>query len=158
MFSFLLPVVMELFKYKSGQALRNKFQLSQEQIQRAVQEQITKILIKFFGGLICSVAICYSLIGLFDMIQVYINTLVYATEIKIVFFVVIFALAALGLKTIFIDQKLNSIQTETSPPLPPLPTDDLNVMKSILSQFLAGVNQGIKKGRQRPPENNESLS
>jgi hypothetical protein len=152
MFSFLMPILMELFKYQSGQALRNKFQISQEQIQRAVQEQITKILIKFFGGLICTVALCYSLIGLFDMMQIYINTLVYATEIKVIFFVLIFGISTLGLKAIFVDQKLNLVQP--APPPPPAPSDDINVLKSILSQFLEGLNQGVKQGRKKPPEDN----
>ena len=107
MFSVLVPIMMEFFKYQSGQVIREKFQMTQEQIQKTVQEQITKILIKFFGGLICTVTLCYSLIGLLDLFQSYINTLAYATEIKIVFFVIVLTSAVLGLKTIFVDKKLN---------------------------------------------------
>ncbi|MBC7457494.1 MAG: hypothetical protein H7235_04400, partial [Bdellovibrionaceae bacterium] len=73
MFSFLFPLVMEFFKYQSGQVIRDKFQMTQEQIQKTIQEQVTKILIKFFGGLFCTVILCYSLIELLDLLQTYIN-------------------------------------------------------------------------------------
>ncbi len=153
MFSFLVPIVMEFFKYQSGQAIREKFQMTQEQIQKTVQEQITKILIKFFGGLICTVALCYSLIGLLDLLQAYINTLVYATEIKIVFFVIVLMAAALGLKAIFVDEKLNSLQANpVTPPQQPSNQPDINIIQNIITQFIEGLNQGMADSRKKKPE------
>ena len=143
MFSFLVPIFLEFIKYQSGQALRNKFQGSQEQIQKAVQEQITKILIKFFGGLICTIAICYALIGLFNLIEASINTLAYATEIKVGFYVLILVVSVAGLKFIFTEQK----KIKEQEPLPP-PQPEFNV-QSILSQFLEGLNQGLADSRKK---------
>jgi succinate dehydrogenase hydrophobic anchor subunit len=157
MFSVLVPIMMEFFKYQSGQVIREKFQMTQEQIQKTVQEQITKILIKFFGGLICTVTLCYSLIGLLDLFQSYINTLAYATEIKIVFFVIVLTSAVLGLKTIFVDKKLNSLQT--APIASPSQTSnqpDFNIMQNIVSQFIEGLNEGMADSRKKksPEEKN----
>lgn len=150
MFSFLVPLVMEFFKYQSGQAIRDKFQMTQEQIQRTIQEQVTKILIKFFGGLFCTVALCYSLIGLLDLLQAYINTLAYATEIKIVFFVLVLAAAGLGLKAIFVDEKLDIVKSQPAPP-PPQSQPDTNIIQSMIGQFVEGLNQGMQEGRKRKP-------
>ena len=150
MFSFLVPLVMEFFKYQSGQAIRDKFQMTQEQIQRTIQEQVTKILIKFFGGLFCTVALCYSLIGLLDLLQAYINTLVYATEIKIVFFVLVLAAAGLGLKAIFVDEKLDIVKPQPTPP-PPQSQPDANIIQSMIGQFVEGLSQGMQEGRKKKP-------
>jgi len=151
MFSFVVPILMEFFKYQSGQAIREKFQMTQEQIQKTVQEQITKILIKFFGGLICTVALCYSLIGLLDLLQTYINTLAYATEIKIGFFIVILGTAVFGLKAIFIDEKLNAVQPKTQAPPPPQSAPDVNIIQNLMSQFVEGLNEGMKDSRKKKP-------
>lgn len=153
MFSIVVPLLMEFFKYKSGQALREKFQMTQEQIQKAVQEQITKILIKFFGGLICTVALCYSMVGLFDLVQVYINSLMYATEIKIAFYILISGASAWGFFKIFKDNALSkTTPTEAAPPLQP--QNDLGPVQSLLTQFLEGLNQGLKEGQSKKTHQN----
>ena len=151
MFSFLLPIVMEFLKYQSGQALGDKFQMTQDQIQKIVQVQVTKILMKFFGGLICTVALSYSLIGLLDLLQTYINTLMYATEIKIAFFVVIIAVATVGLKAIFIDEKLNLVQAKTATPPPPPRPQETNIVQNVVGQFVDGLTQGLSEARKKKP-------
>jgi hypothetical protein len=155
MFSFLVPIVMEFFKYQSGQAIREKFQMTQEQIQKTIQEQVTKILIKFFGGLFCTVALCYSLIGLLDLLQKYINTLVYATEIKIVFFVLVLAAAGFGLKAIFVDEKLDIVKPSPQPP-PPQSQPDFNIIQSMIGQFVEGLNEGMKDSRKKKPSDHQN--
>jgi hypothetical protein len=155
MFSFLVPLVMEFFKYQSGQAIREKFQMTQEQIQKTIQDQVTKILIKFFGGLFCTVALCYSLIGLLDLLQVYINTLVYATEIKIVFFVLVLAAAGLGLKAIFVDEKLDIVKPQVTPP-PTQNQPDANIIQGMIAQFVEGLNQGMQEGRKKKPSDSQN--
>lgn len=150
MFSFLLPIVMEFFKYQSGQVVRDKFQFTQEQIQKTIQDQVTKILIKFFGGLFCTVALCYAMIGLLDLLQTYINTLVYATEIKIAFFIVILAVAGFGLKAIFVDEKLDVVKPQPQAPPPPS-QPDFNIVQSVVGQFVDGLSQGMKDARKKKP-------
>ncbi len=150
MFSFLLQLALEFFKYQSGQALGDKFQMTQEQIQKIVQVQVTKILMKFFGGLICTVALSYSLIGLLNLLQTYISTLMYATEIKIAFFVIVIVVAVVGLKAIFIDEKLNLIQPQAAPqPTPRVP--ETNIVQNVVSQFVDGLTQGLSESRKKKP-------
>lgn len=147
MFATLLPIFIEFFKYQSGKGLTNKIQLTQEQIQKNIQENVTQILIKFFGGLIFTVAICYSMIGLLNLIEVFINSLQYATEIKIVFFLVILGGSLFGLKKIFGTKKAMKLQM---PAHPPLKTEqEHNVVQGALNQFMQGLNEGMAASRNR---------
>ncbi len=157
MFSMLLPIFIEFFKYQSGQVIKNKFEMTQEQLQKSIQDQVTKILIKFFGGLICTVAVCYAFIGLFDLLQTYINTLQSATEIKIVFFVFILGAAAYGLKSILARQKPSVFQATYSPVEPQEQTSNSaqsdasqsGFVQNLVGQFVEGLNQGLNEKRKK---------
>jgi hypothetical protein len=147
MFATLLPIFIELFKYQSGKGLTNKIQMTQEQIQKSIQENVSIILVKFFGGLIFTVALCYSLIGLFNLVEVFINSLQYATEIKIAFFIMILIGSLLGLKKIFGAKNSMALQMPAHAPLKT--QQEHSVVQGALNQFMQGLNEGLANNRNK---------
>ncbi|MBC7457030.1 MAG: hypothetical protein H7235_02035 [Bdellovibrionaceae bacterium] len=100
--------------------------------------------------------LCYSLIGLLDLLQTYINTLAYATEIKIAFFIVVLGAAAFGLKAIFVDEKFDMVKPQATEPQPSQNEPDFNIVKSMIGQFVEGLGEGMKDSRKKKPTDSQN--